>query len=122
MMSQSTLEDQFYDFDRLMSLGGEDEYMGQHMSAMGSPSTTQPSTVFDSRPSPELLEKYTDIDFANAIQNHLKMVSAQEEQKSSSFYFPPHQVKGEQVKLHWHCGDFLQDDTIKMIQGIKTKP
>jgi hypothetical protein len=28
LMSQSTLEDQFFDFDRMMSLGGEEEYSG----------------------------------------------------------------------------------------------
>jgi hypothetical protein len=28
LMSQSTLEDQFFDFDRLMSLGVDEEYPG----------------------------------------------------------------------------------------------
>lgn len=64
-MSQGTLEDSFFDFDRMHGTVSEDDLMSFHSSV-----APQSQTIFDARPSPELLDKYTDDDFDTILSKY----------------------------------------------------
>ena len=70
LMSTGTFEDGFFEFDRFMSIG-LDEDNPTHASGAFS-LTNNGLSIFDSRPAPELFEKYTEEDFASAIPNYLR--------------------------------------------------
>lgn len=64
-MSQSNLEDAFFEFDRMHGTVAEEDMMSYHASV-----NPQSQTIFDARPSPELLDKYTDDEYEAILSKY----------------------------------------------------